>query len=390
MSPRSKESNAARRVGLLVLAALAVGLATLLVLGDRQQLFVSKNRYKIRFQNVNGLSEGSTVQLSGVKVGSVSRIVLPDDMGERLLEVRIEVDARHAQRIREDSVARIKTLGLLGDKYLELTSGSPATAEIPPNGDIPAAPITDVDRLAATGEDVVNNVSRISSQLTNILGKLERGEGLLGKMLMDEETSDKVTTELDATLLAVRKVAEGLDDRRGVIGRLVHDRALADRLASAIERLDALLVKAESGDGLVPALLSDLEQKERFDHALASVDRAATRIADVAEGLERAGNDALVPKLLSDEEYGRKVSGEIDRLLENLRTISEKINEGDGSAARLVNDETLVRALEDVVIGVNDSVFLRKLIQNRKRKGEEVRKSAPAPLPPAAEPSPRP
>ena len=124
----SRESAVARRVGLLVLVAIAVGVAALFVLGDRQQLFVSKNRYKIRFQNVNGLAEGSTVQLSGVKVGSVDRIVLPGDMGESLLEVRIAVDARYEQRIRQDSVARIKTLGLLGDKYLELTSGSPAVS----------------------------------------------------------------------------------------------------------------------------------------------------------------------------------------------------------------------------------------------------------------------
>ena len=48
-------------------------------------------------------------------------------------------------------------------------------------------------------------------------------------------------------------------------------------------------------------------------------------------------------------------------------------NEDEGSAARLINDETLARAIEDVVIGVNDSKFLRSLIHNRKKKGEAVR-----------------
>jgi phospholipid/cholesterol/gamma-HCH transport system substrate-binding protein len=387
MSPSSRDAAAARRVGLLVLAALAVGAAALVVLGDRQQLFVPKHRYRIRLASVYGLTEGSTVQLSGVKVGSVERIVLPADMGENLLEVWIAVDARYEQRIRRDSVARIKTLGLLGDKYLEITSGSPTAPELAEGDDLAAAPMTDVDRLAATGEDAVNNIQRISSQLANILGKIERGEGLLGKLLIDEETSDRVSTELDATLAAVRKLAQGLDDRQGTLGRLVHDRAMAERLAQSIERLDALLAKADSADGLLPALLSDLEQKERFERALASFERASTKLAELADALAQEESEALLPKLVHDQEYGERVAGEIDRLLANLRQISEKINSGEGSAARLVNDETLARALEDVVIGVDDSRFLRWLVRNRRKRGEEVRSSG---APPPEEPPPEP
>jgi len=90
-----------------------------------QNLFTAKTRYLVRLVSVSGLQVGSQVQLNGVNVGSVERIVLPVDMGENLLEVWISVDSRYEQRIRRDSVARIKTLGLLGDKYVELTSGSP-------------------------------------------------------------------------------------------------------------------------------------------------------------------------------------------------------------------------------------------------------------------------
>ena len=146
----SPETTAARRVGALVLAALAVLALAVLLIGDRQNLFQPKNRYFVRFVSVVGLRQGSDVQLNGVNVGSVERIVLPADTGENLLEVWITVDARYEQRIRRDSVARIKTLGLLGDKYLELTSGSPATEPIPEEGEIPAAPPTNA-RTAPSG-----------------------------------------------------------------------------------------------------------------------------------------------------------------------------------------------------------------------------------------------
>jgi phospholipid/cholesterol/gamma-HCH transport system substrate-binding protein len=369
----SRGTAAASRVGLLVLVALVLAMATLFVLGDRQNLFIRKNRYTIRFDSVSGLAGGSTVQLNGVKVGSVERIVLPADMGEKKLEIRVAIDARYAQRIREDSQARIKTLGLLGDKFVELTSGSPAAPVIPPEGEIPAAPATDVDRLAETGEDVVNNIALIAAQMTSILGRLERGEGVLGKILMDVETGERVTAELDATLIAIRKAAEGLDDRRGALGRIVHDRELGERIVSAVPRLDEVLLEAKSGEGLLPSLLTDAELKERLDRVVDNLDRASGRLADVAERLDQGDTDALIDKLLRDEEFGRRISSELESLLTNLRQVAEKLNKGDGSVARLLNDPAFAEAVEDIVVGVNESKLLRWLIRSRQKKGIEKR-----------------
>ncbi len=304
----SRETASARRVGLMVLVAATVGAGTLLILGEHQNLFTTKNDYRIRFENVSGLAVGSAVQLNGVDVGSVSRIVLPTDMETHLLEVWIRVDARYAQRIREDSEARIKTLGLLGDKFIDVTSGSPAAELVPPGGDIPTAPATDVDRLAAAGEDVVNNIARLSHQLTDILGRLERGEGLFGKLLLDKEAGDRVSRELEETLVAVHHLAVGLDDRHGVLGRLVHDRELGDHFAHTIEGTNALIDQVEHGDGLVPALLFDKSYRDRFASSLDHLDSVTERLSSLADKLDH-GN-GLLPKLISDDEYGQEMAKE--------------------------------------------------------------------------------
>jgi phospholipid/cholesterol/gamma-HCH transport system substrate-binding protein len=386
----SRETAASRRVGLFVLVALALGAATIFVLGDRQNLFVRKNQYKLRYERVNGLAEGSMVQLDGVRIGTVDKIVLPADTGEKMIEVKISVDARYGQRIRQDSQARIKTLGLLGDKYLELTSGTPEAEVVPKGGEIPAAPMTNVDRLAATGEDVVEDIRQIAHQLSSILGKVERGEGLLGRLLTDKEAGDKTGAELDATLASVRQAAEGLRDRNGPLGKLLYDRQMAAKLTSSVDRLERVLAATESGKGALPALLNDEATKQRLDQILANLDATTARLAKVTESLDRETSDALAVKLLNDEAFGRKVSQELEAMLSNLRQVAEKLNKGNGSAARLINDETLARAIEDIVIGVNDSRFLRWLIQNRKKKGGEVRDEAGAPEPPttASEPPP--
>lgn len=372
----SRETAAARRVGLLVLAAIAVGIAALAVLGDRQNLFVRKNHYRVHFERVNGLAEGSSVQLNGVSVGSVERVVLPLDMGESMLEVRIAIDARYAERIREDSQARIKTLGLLGDKYLELVSGTPAAPVVPDGGVIPAPPTTDVDRLAETGQDVVDNIARVVGQLTHILSSIEQGEGMLGKLLVDREAGEKMSSDLDATMTAIRKAAEGLGDRGGAVGRVLHDRELGERLASAVERLESVLAKADSGAGALPALLDDAATRERMDKILANLDRTSENLAAVTGKLARDGSQALGPKLIDDEEFGREVAAELTALLRNLREVAEKVNRGDGSAARLINDPAFAEAVEDILVGINESKFLRWLIRNRQTKGIEKRYDA--------------
>lgn len=367
----SPETSATRRVGALVLAALAVLALAVLLIGDRQNLFQPKNRYYVRFVSVVGLRQGSDVQLNGVNVGSVERIVLPADTGENLLEVWITVDARYEQRIRRDSVARIKTLGLLGDKYLELTSGSPATEPIPEEGEIPAAPPTNVEQLAEAGEDVMNNVVTISHQLTRILGRMDRGEGLLGELTTDVDPNRKVSVEILDTLEALRRAVDRIESGEGAIPRLINDRELADRIEVSLARLDAVLEKAETGEGLIPALLTDAEQKQRFERSLANVEAATAKLAAAGDALEES--DAFLGRLLHDEEYGRRVGEDLAALLANLRQVSEKLNQGDGSAARLINDPAFAEALQDIVVGVEESKLLRWLIRNRQKAGIEKR-----------------
>ena len=110
------------KVGLLVVAALVVLMAGTFLIGEKSNLFTRKNRYYVRFETVSGLATGSPVQLNGVNVGEVTEIVLPREVTKTLLTVWVSVDRSYRNRIRRDSEAAIKTLGLLGDKYIEIRS----------------------------------------------------------------------------------------------------------------------------------------------------------------------------------------------------------------------------------------------------------------------------
>jgi phospholipid/cholesterol/gamma-HCH transport system substrate-binding protein len=369
MSP--KNPTAARRVGLLLLAALVLFAAAIFVIGERRNLFASKNSYSIFLDSVSGLDQGSNVHLDGVNVGSISEVVLAEDVRESKIEVRVRIDSRYSGRIREDSMARTRTLGLLGDKYIEISSGSPRFPEIAEDGTISTAPTTDIDKLRTSGEDLVHNVTRITEQLTTILGRMERGEGLLGELTRDVEPNRKVTTDFLATLDSIRGLFDDIRTGSGPVPRLLNDAELGQKLENTVSRLDLLIAKIDSGEGAVSMLLTDAQQRDRLSRSIESIERASANLEKVS--VELQGTAGLLPRLVNDQAYGDKLTKDLQSILENLNRVAEKLDHGQGSAALILNDPQLYTAMKDIVSGVNDSAILKRLIRNRQKKGAEKR-----------------
>ncbi len=355
------------RVGVLVLAAIVtIGMAVFFI-GQSRHLFTRSNRYFVHFVNVSGLSRGSPVQLNGVNVGQVQSIVLPEDIHQERLTVWVKVERRYANRIRTDSLARIKTLGLLGDKYVQVSSGSSSASVIPAGGEIPAASETSVDKLLASGEDVVDNVVEISHSLRNILSRLDRGEGLLGQLTVNSKIGDRVRASTVTTLDNLAAITTKINKGQGSLGELLNNQELADHLTSASEHLDRVVTKLDQGDGAFGTLLNDPQAKSQLASTLKNLEQASVSLAAVVRNLDNG--KGLLPRLLNDKAYGDELSRELQETLANLSSVAEKLNQGNGTLGALINDPDVYEAINDIIIGVNQSRLLRWLIRNREKAG---------------------
>src|SRR4030095_14028491 len=107
------------RVGIFVLLALLTFLGVIYVLGARARLFEARYTIHADFTEVGGLREGATVRLAGVQIGRVTGVHLPPEPGGKV-RVDLTIGRQFADRIRTDSVARIETQGLLGDRIVEI------------------------------------------------------------------------------------------------------------------------------------------------------------------------------------------------------------------------------------------------------------------------------
>jgi phospholipid/cholesterol/gamma-HCH transport system substrate-binding protein len=361
------------RVGALTLAALAVLAVAILTIGQRQQVFVRHTRYQTSFANVTGLQTGAAVRLSGVDVGFVEAIELPTDPHQVRIKVRFSVDADYTERIREDSEVSIKTIGLLGDKYLEIRAGSPQAPRILEGGQVLGRDPAEVEEFVASGEDLMENLISISASLKVILHRIEAGEGLLGELTRTPENEEPFSEVARSTVTELRDILQKVNAGDGLLGRMITDPALGDEFSATTHSLQAssATIAADLGrtDSAYAVLFRDPETAALLRQTIGAVRDASEAMAAAFE--ELSTGQGTLPRLMQDKEYAGKFLDDLQALTSHLRSVMEKLDEGEGTAGAFLNDPQLYQDLENVVRGVENSAVTSWFIRNRRKSGEK-------------------
>jgi phospholipid/cholesterol/gamma-HCH transport system substrate-binding protein len=361
------------RVGLVVLVALAATMIGIFMIGQRANLFRSKFPYQTRFESAAGLIPGNNVSLNGVVVGSVLQVNLSGDPADRTVRVVYDVVRRWAPMLRKGTRASIKTRGLLGDKYIELEGGKASEPEVPIGGEIPAAPGAGLEKFLEGSGDLMADLSGIAKSLRNILGRTEKGEGFLGAITSNSEESVRLGNNLNATLHSLNAILGKIEHGQGLAGKLLIDekygRETSASLAGAIRSLQSLLGRIDdgirTGNGAIPALLADPEGKKKVYALLDDLAMAAAGLARITQNLETGSG--TIPILLHDEAFGKAFTRNLQSFSEHLDSIGRKLDEGDGTAGKLINDPAIFDAANRLVVGVDQSWFLRWLVKDRQK-----------------------
>lgn len=361
------------RVGALALAALALLAVAILTIGQRQQVFVRHTRYQTSFANVTGLQAGAAVRLSGVDVGFVEAIELPTDPGQSRINVRFSVDADFTERIREDSEVSIKTIGLLGDKYLEIRAGSLSAPRLLEGGRITGRDPAEVAEFVASGEDLIENLISISSSLKVILHRIEAGEGLLGELTQTPEGKEAFGDVARSTVTELRDILQKVNAGEGLLGRMISDPALGDEFAATTRSLQAsgaaIAADLERTDSAYAMLFRDPETARALRETIGAVRDATEAMAAAFE--ELSTGQGTLPRLMQDKEYADNFLDDLQALTHHLRSVMEKIDQGEGAAGAFINDPQLYQDLENVVRGVENSAVTSWYIRNRRKSGEK-------------------
>lgn len=176
---------------------------------------------RIRFGFVNGVEVGAPVRISGVKVGQVRSVRAYRDEANQKTLAEVEVRISRDVSVEEDALAYVNTLGFLGERYVEIVPGTPgaralSAGEILVGKDsIPSGQLVEsgyralqqVERMVAVvhqvlgdeklqrslkgtlanSEEATAELTRFLAQANEVMAKVKRGEGTLGKLLVQED-----------------------------------------------------------------------------------------------------------------------------------------------------------------------------------------------------------
>ena len=308
------------KVGAIIAAALAILMIAIFRLGEAANLFATRYELVTFLESANGLREGGAVTVAGQVAGSIQRIdfLPPDADTTRNLRVTIEIAEALQEQIREDSRARLRTLGLLGDRILDLSPGTPRYAVLQPGDTVPLSASLDYEAVIARASGAVGDMVELTRDLRNLTGGMVRGEGTMGQLLTTRTLYDR----LSSTLTRMDDLLERVATSNGTVGRLLDDPTLYERVTDVTASLDSMLRQVNSGDGTLGKLIQD--------------DTLYTRLVGIATGADSllalaAHGDGLAARLLRDQELYDKLTKsvtDLNAILADVRANPRKYTKG--------------------------------------------------------------
>jgi len=339
--------------GVLIVAALLLFAGGVIFMGDKTKFFVPKGRLSVIMSDVAGLKVGAPVWLAGVDVGLVRDIDFSRPSQSNDIAIILEIDRKALKKISKDSLITIKTRGLMGEKYVDITPS--ATVSETPATILQGAPVARLD-------DVLQKAGAAFDRLNKIVDKVEKGEGTLGRFAKDPMLYDnlvRLTGEL-------KVFAQSVNSGEGTLGKLNRNSEPYDRLIAILERAEKTLEDIQSADGTMGRLVRD---RQLYDKLVLLADKS-NQAADDVRQLNRklSSTDGTIGKLLADREFydkGMSLLERADNSLKALENVTTKLQDGEGTAGKLVSDKELYEKMNRVVESMD--TLVKDIKENPKR-----------------------
>lgn len=329
-------------VGLFV-AGVLVLLAFFTIIISGTELFRGGGqRMLARFADVGGLRPHDTVIVHGVPVGQVKKMHLDHktDKGGVLVELTL----KERVQMHEGYKIIVVSSSLLGGNYLLVEPGT--GSNLPDTTEFIGTPPRDMMRdfaevvagLRRTLEDegTLENVRKASISLREVLGRLERGEGTLGKLFSKD---DEVYTNLAATVSSLRTISDRVEKGEGTLGKLLSkDDTLYKDISASAANVREISDRLEKGQGTLGRLLA------KDDTLYTNLEATVASLRVVSERLEKG--EGTLGKLLSKDD---QIYRDAAQTVANLRAVTERLEKGEGTLGKLAKDDALYKDIKGLV-----------------------------------------
>jgi phospholipid/cholesterol/gamma-HCH transport system substrate-binding protein len=295
-------------VGLFALAALGAFAVGVLSLTGERGPFRPRYRLVAYFNDVQGLAPGAPVRLAGKDVGTVESVAFsPLGSDKPPIRVELSIDASVQDRIRGDSQATIGTIGLLGDRYIDVSLGTLAANVLPKGAELRSASPLDIADVVAKGTQALDSVASLAANANQVV-----------------------------------------DEFRAKMG--------GAKIADSVRTLGEIVTQVKEGKGLLHSLIYDPYSGE----GVGSITRSLAELEGILKTV--AHGDGLLHAVIYEPREKQELLGPAREASAHLASILAKIDRGEGTLGLLVTDPTLYDDMKQLVGGAQRSAVVRSLI----------------------------
>lgn len=326
-------------VGLFVTGVLVLLAFFMIVISGSDLLRGGGQRLEVRFPNVGSLRPHDSVIVHGVPVGQVEKMWLDHETA-----VRVELRLHPRVQMHDGYHISVVSSSLLGGSYLLVEPGT--GKDLPDNsnfvGEQPHDLMRDVTEVVAglrrtlEDEGTLGNIRKASVSLAEVLGRVERGEGSIGKLLSKDET---IYTNINTIVTNFREISERLERGEGTLGKLLSkDETFYRDVSASAANLHAITERLDKGEGTIGRLLA------KDDTLYTNLEVTVANLRAISDRMERG--EGTLGKLLSKDD---QVYRDVAQTVANLRAVTDRLENGEGTLGKLSKDEALYRDIKGLV-----------------------------------------
>jgi phospholipid/cholesterol/gamma-HCH transport system substrate-binding protein len=313
------------KVGALVLVGVAILIGIIFLMsGSTGGLFSKKLTLRSYFSNASGLKNGAPVTLEGVTIGNVTHIRIVPSRNPNPVEVTMQVGERALPWLHTDSNTAIRSAGVLGDSFLDISSEGASGPTLHDNDELKARNVPSIQQVVDTSQETLQQASMMMRKVNAVLDTLNSKRGTAGEIINDPELykhMTKLAENLDT-------VAQRLADGQGTLGKMMTDDSLYAKLSATVDRLDKISESLAAGEGTAGKLLHDETLYNNLNKAVENTNK-------LVDGINQG--KGTLGELTQDQELAKK----LDDTATNLDTILKGLNEGKGTLGQMVVNRSM-------------------------------------------------
>ncbi len=307
----------------MVTVSIAIFIAAIITVGREQNLFKDTLRITTVFKDVKGLKVGNDVRFTGIDVGSIVNLVIISDT---TVEVQMSINQNVSNFIKKNSVASIGNEGLMGNKILIILPGTSDSPSIEAGDQLQSIEPVEIDDIMKEIKVSSERISVVSENLIGITEKINRGDGIFGKIFTDTT----FTKNLDKTSQNITRITANLID---------------------------VTQKLNQGSGIMGKLFTDTIFSAQLDSTNAGLNQISNNLVTITDKINQG--EGIFGRLFTDTTLTNNLflsSKNLEETTSNLYRLTEKMNQEGNAISVLVADSTFADSLELFMNRLNTAV----------------------------------